>query len=98
MRTAITIAIAVLLCTPLFAGFPGTDLILPAVGRVEGVGGSQFYTTVWGTNPNATAVEFDIAFLLPGHVNLSPGRVIDCLAPGAPKDYQILPESVFRKK
>ncbi|HEX9500159.1 MAG TPA: hypothetical protein VGA10_00760, partial [Thermoanaerobaculia bacterium] len=95
MRTAITIAIAVLLCTPLFAGFPGTDLILPAVGRVEGVGGSQFYTTVWVTNPNATAVEFDIAFLLAGQENLSPARVIDSIAPGATKVYENIAESLF---
>jgi hypothetical protein len=36
------------------AGFGGTDLILPAVGRVNGVGGSRFYTTIWVTNPSAT--------------------------------------------
>lgn len=29
------------------AGFGGTDLILPAVGRVDGAGGSHFYTSAW---------------------------------------------------
>jgi len=39
---------------PLMAGFAGTDLILPAVGHINGVGGSHFYTTVWITNPSST--------------------------------------------
>src|SRR5438309_1910737 len=30
----------------LYAGFGGTDLILPAVGRVDGLVGSHFYTTI----------------------------------------------------
>jgi hypothetical protein len=95
MRTVVAIVVVVLLCTPLFAGFPSTDLILPAVGRVEGIGGSQFYTTVWITNPNANAVDFDIAFLLAGQANLSPARVTDSIAPGATKVYENIAETLF---
>ena len=35
---------------PALAGFPSTETYLPAVGRVRGQGGAQFYTTVWATN------------------------------------------------
>src|SRR5260221_4587495 len=51
-KRAAVLALALLsLASTVLAGFPGTDLILPAFGRVEGAGGSHFYTTVWGTNP-----------------------------------------------
>src|SRR5262249_32645431 len=74
------LAIALIAC-PLFAGFPGTDLILPAVGRVAGAGGSQFYTTVWVTNPNPTPVDFSVDFLLSGQANLHPASVAQTIAP-----------------
>jgi hypothetical protein len=55
-----------LFATAVFAGFSGTDLILPGVGRVAGAGGSQFYTTLWLTNSSAESADFTIELLLPG--------------------------------
>jgi len=40
----------VLVSTPLLAGFASTEVFLPAVGRIAGNGGAQFFTTVWATN------------------------------------------------
>lgn len=56
---------------PLFAGFGGTNLILPAVGRVDGIGGSHFYTTIWVTNPSATdTAPVELSFLRSGAVRV----------------------------
>jgi hypothetical protein len=78
-----------------FAGFAGTELILPAVGRVEGVGGSQFYTSVWVTNPGPVAAHFEVAFLLAGQTNLQPARVTESIAPGASRTYENIAETLF---
>ncbi|HEX8617161.1 MAG TPA: hypothetical protein VF911_06225, partial [Thermoanaerobaculia bacterium] len=78
------------------AGFSGKDLILPAVGRVEGFGGSNFYTTVWVTNPSTTeAVGYEMALLESGHANPAPVTVTDTLAPGATRAYENAAETLF---
>jgi BclB C-terminal domain-containing protein len=76
------------------AGFPGTDLILPAVGRVDGLGGSHFYTTVWVTNPTSDAAQVQMSFLLGGQNNPAP-TVNDSIAPGATKAYENAAETLF---
>jgi hypothetical protein len=82
-----------------WAGFSGTDLILPAVGRVEGFGGSQFYTTVWVTNPSPTdTVAFEVSFLRGGRSNPSPEKFNDTLAPGATRTYENAAELLFGAK
>src|ERR1700730_17448238 len=95
MRAAASIATAFLISTSLFAAFPSNDLILPAVGRVEGAGASQFYTTGWVTNPNPIAVDFEIAYLLAGQANLNPARVTQSIEPGATRVYENIAESLF---
>jgi Chaperone of endosialidase/Collagen triple helix repeat (20 copies) len=79
----------------LMAGFPGTDLILPAVGRVEGIGGSHFYTTVWVTNPSADGVDVVIDFLRSGQDNQHPASVTVSIAPGETKTFENIAESLF---
>lgn len=66
----LAVAAAFFVCADLPAGFGGTDLILPAVARTNGVGGSRFFTTIWVTNPSPTdPVSFQMAFLRGGQPN-----------------------------
>jgi hypothetical protein len=94
-RIAILSSLSILFAVPVFANFAGTDLILPAIGRVTGVGGSQFYTTVWITNPGSSPVDFEIAFLLAGQANLNPSRVNQSIAPKETKSYENIAETLF---
>jgi hypothetical protein len=56
--TAITLAAGTLL-----AGFAGTDVFLPSVGRRPGAAGSDWYTKMWVHNPNATATNVQVYLL-----------------------------------
>ena len=78
-----------------FGGFGSRDLILPAVGRVAGAGGSQFYTTVWVTNPSTRSVDVMLEFLRPGQANLTPQSFTDTIAAGATKTYENAAETLF---
>jgi hypothetical protein len=92
-------AIAIALCltpeTLLFGGFGGTDLILPAVGRVDGIGGSHFYTTIWVTNAADEAVELEAFFLRSGQGNSNPVSFRDVVPPRATKSYEDAAVSMF---
>ena len=74
-------------------GFPSTETFLPAVGRVAGQGGAQFYTTVWATNLTAAAVSFEFDFLKQGQANTSPASFSDTLSPGETRMYEDVVES-----
>jgi hypothetical protein len=79
--------------TPLFAGFGSTETFLPAVGRVPGQGGAQFYTTVWATNLTAAPQTMTFRFLKQGQANGSPPSFVDTLQPGETKVYENVVES-----
>ncbi|MCU0290896.1 MAG: hypothetical protein MUF10_02760, partial [Thermoanaerobaculaceae bacterium] len=55
--------VAATLASVTLAGFAGTDVFLPSVGRKPGSGGSQWYTKMWVHNPNATATNIQIYLL-----------------------------------
>ena len=80
---------------PAGAAFTGSDLILPAVGRIDGNGQSRFFTTVWITNPSRDAATFEMQFLQAGQANATPISVPDAIAPGATKVYENIAETVF---
>ncbi|MGA8806695.1 MAG: collagen-like protein, partial [Thermoanaerobaculia bacterium] len=99
-RTTAFIAIVLSIFTPgmfpLRAGFSGTDLILPAVGHINGVGGSHFYTTVWITNPSSTdSADFEASFLRSGQSNPAPATFHDVVGPGATKVYEDASVTMF---
>lgn len=78
------------------AGFAGTEVFLPSVGRVTGFGGSEFYTTVWITNLSTTTpVNFQFQFLRTGQANTTPLAFSDTLAAGQTKIYENVVESRF---
>lgn len=94
-RLLITTATALALTLPLYAGFAGRDLVLPIVGRVTGAGGSQFYTTLWATNPTSEPVDLTIEFLVSGTPSPTPPTYTDHLAPGETKTYENFTETLF---
>jgi hypothetical protein len=85
---------ALLACSPAFAGFPATEVFLPAVGRVAGAGSppAQFYTTVWATNLTNANETFTFEFLKQGQANTSPVKFSDTLSPGQTKVYENIVE------
>ncbi len=76
-----------------FAGFPATETYLPAVGRIPGKDGAQFYTTLWATNLTSAPVSFTFDFLKQGQANPSPASFSDTLSPGQTKVYENVVES-----
>jgi hypothetical protein len=68
--------------------FPSTEVFLPAVGRISGQGGAEFYTTVWATNLTGTPETFTFRFLKQGQANGSPASFSDTLSPGQTKVYE----------
>lgn len=96
---ALLVALGIVLgCVPAFAGFAGKDLFLPIAGRVEGQGGSQFYTTVWITNENLSPATVTIDFLMNGFSNVNPlSREVVLLA-GETKTYENIIETLFNRR
>jgi N-acetylneuraminic acid mutarotase len=91
-RTSFAVA-ALLAAAALEAGFPSTETFLPAVGRVAGQGGAQFYTTVWATNLTNVPVSFTFDFLKQGQANANPASFSDSLSPGQTKVYENVVET-----
>lgn len=77
------------------ASFTGTDLILPAVGRVDGIGGSRFFTTVWVTNPGPESATYQMQFVAAGQSADAAAGVTESLAPGSTRTYENIAETVF---
>lgn len=85
-----------MIASPLLAGLAGTDLFIPASGRVSGAGGSEFYTTLWITNPGVAPVNVDIQFYRAGQANALPaGSFRDTIAAKETKKYENYVESLF---
>ena len=59
-RRACTLALVTLLvltgAVPVLASMPGTDVVIPVIARLQGVGDPppQYYSTIWITNQSAT--------------------------------------------
>jgi hypothetical protein len=92
LRTIVGL-IALVFGAPIFAGFLSTETFLPAVGRVPGQNGAQFYTTVWATNLTGLTVNFTFDFLKEGQANVTPASFADTLAPGETKVYENVVET-----
>jgi len=94
MKFVAAVALLLLLvCLPAVALFTGTDLILPAVGRASGAGGSEFFTSVWVTNPGESSADITIQLLGSGASGV--GLFTDHIAPGATKVYENFAQSLF---
>jgi len=93
LRNLPIVELCLCIATPLFAGFGSTETFLPAVGRVPGQGGAQFYTTVWMTNLTTAPQTMTFRFLKQGQANGSPASFVDTLQPGETKVYENVVES-----
>jgi len=80
----------------LIAGFSGTDLFLPMVGRQAGVFPSNWYTTVWIHNPGAVAATATIYLLQRGTSNPTPPSVDVLVAPGDTEKLENIVETLFQ--
>ncbi len=78
-----------------FAGFAGTDVFLPSVGRRAGAASSQWYTTVWIHNPSSSAATVTISFMERGVANPTPVHVNDTVPAGDTKRYPNIIEDLF---
>ena len=86
-------AIVCSLASILFGGFASTEVFLPAVGRVPGKDGAQFYTTVWATNLTSAPQTFTFQFLKGNQSNPAPASFEDTLAPGQTRMYENVVET-----
>jgi hypothetical protein len=88
-RSAVGICVVLvgLAAHAVLAGFAGTDVFLPMVGRNPGVYPSQWYTTVWVYNPNAVAADVTFVFLERGRANTSPLTFRETIPPGEVRKY-----------
>ncbi len=93
----LAIVLSLLAATPILAGFAGTDLFIPMAGRGVGAYPSNWFTTVYLYNPNATAVSVDLTFLERNKDNVatSPPKVTDTLAPGETRIFENIVETTF---
>jgi hypothetical protein len=89
----VVLAAMLSLAAPAFAGFASTESFLPAVGRIPGKFGAQFYTTIWATNLTGATVHFKFEFLKQGQANTSPASFADTLAAGQTKVYENVVET-----
>ncbi len=79
---------AVLVCASAFAGFPATDAFIASTGRGAGLGGSQWYTTVWIHNPDSSTANVQLTFLIRDQANPSSPYVYnDSVPAGATRRY-----------
>jgi hypothetical protein len=99
LRVALVIAAAALAAAPpALAGFAGTDLFLPMVGRQAGVYPSNWYTTVWVHNPGNQAATAAISFLERNTANPSPPSVDVLVGPGDTQKLENVVESLFHRQ
>ncbi len=77
------------------AGFAGTDLFLPNVGRQAGLFPSNWYTTVWIYNPGTDAATARIYLLERNTANPSPPFVDVLVPPGDTVKLDNAVESLF---
>ncbi len=87
LRVVVCSAAVVFAAVPLFAGFSGTDVFIPSVGRRPGNLGSQWYTLLWIHNPSGTTANVSIAFLERNVPNPAPLVFTDSIPPGDTRRY-----------
>ena len=98
---ALAVAVAALFSSaPALAGFAGTDLFIPFVGRGPGVYPSNWFTTVWIYNPSGSTVSVDIYFLErnKNNVTTAPPMITVSIAAGETKMIENIVEDEFDKQ
>jgi hypothetical protein len=79
----LVLVIAALGAAPaVYAGFSGTEVYLPSVGRGDGVGSSVWRTTLWIHNPSNAVATVQVQFLLRDQANPNPDTHQMVIDPG----------------
>ena len=94
----LAVIIALAITAPALAGFSGSDVFLPMVGRQAGVGTSNWYTTVWIHNPGTEVATARISFLERNTVNTSPPWVDVMIEPGDTDKIENIVDTLFHKQ
>lgn len=76
------------------AAFPGTNSYIPAAARAGGALGSQFYTTLWVTNPGTASTSYSVRFY-PRDQSSGGGIFTGALAPGATRRIDNVIQTLF---
>ncbi len=97
-RWQFVLLVALASASPMLAGFSGSDVFLPNVGRQAGIFPSNWYTTVWIYNPGAAAVTARIYLLVRGTANPSPPWVDVLVAPNETLKIENAVESLFHQQ
>jgi hypothetical protein len=84
--------------TALHAGFSGSEVFLPMVGRQAGAGTSNWYTTVWIHNPGSDPVTARILFLERNTANPNPPWVDVMIEPGDTDRIENIVDTLFHKE
>ncbi len=78
-----------------FAGFGGTDVYLPSVGRGPGASGSDWFTTIWVNNPTGSAVNVQFLMYERNGDGSPVGSFNDTIQPGDTARYPNAVENMF---
>jgi hypothetical protein len=84
-----------LACGTALAGFSGTDVFIPSVGRRPGAAGSNWFTTVWVHNPGSAAASVQFSFLERDRTNLTPLTYNDSIPAGDTRRYDDAVATMF---
>ena len=96
VRIVFVLAAVLSLVAPVvFAGFGGTDVYLPSVGRGPGASGSDWFTTVWVNNPTLSAVNVQFLMYARNGDGTPVGTFNDTIQPGDTARYPNAVENMF---
>jgi len=93
-RSVFAVLLVGLWAGQVFAGFTGTDVVLPSVGAKAGVPPAVWYTTVWVHNPNGTPANVTF-YLLERQENLAPRTYTDTIPAGDTRRYDNAVKTLF---
>lgn len=98
MRRTHCLAITVLLLTSSlgWAGFAGTDVLLPSVGAGPGSQSSQWDTVLWVYNPGSETADVVFDFYLRNQAHAAPtATYMDSIPPGDTRRYTDVMQTMF---
>ncbi|MFI5167419.1 MAG: hypothetical protein ACHQQS_12430 [Thermoanaerobaculales bacterium] len=81
-RVGVVAVVVAMVVIPAFAGFSGTDLVLPSIGNRPGALSSNWHTLVWVYNPGASTANITVYFLERDVSNPTPPHAPLVVGPG----------------
>lgn len=86
---------AILIAIPAMGGFIGSELYVASIGQGPGAGGSEWKTTIWVNNPDQTAANCEISFLLRNQTNPHPDTYQVTIQPGETRVWDNVVPTLF---